>query len=351
MQETSNVLKRDDRPGVDRVALEASALGESAVPTRVLIAPWGAVESSSGSFVVDEEAARATIAAFESHKTDLPVDYEHQTLGGAYSSPTGQAPAAGWIKALSVALPAESGEQAAGGHATGEQMPRERVAGLWADVEWTEDAESKLGAREYRYLSPVALVRRSDRRLVGIHSVALTNKPAIVGMKPVVNSANADAPATNSEASSNTDATESIPATVALRTALSLDESANDDVVLVAAAERICALEQAEKLRTADERVSRAMSAGKLTHNQKDWALSLAQRDPDEYDRWECEAPVVVPLGRIAAPDAGESAHSSARSRSIEAAATAEWQANRAALEKLCSQEAYVANALRECGS
>ena len=30
--------------------------------------------------------------------------------------------------------------------------------------------------------SPVAIVRKSDRKLVAIHSAALTNKPAIVGM-------------------------------------------------------------------------------------------------------------------------------------------------------------------------
>ncbi len=376
MQEITNVLQRSDRPGVDRVALEASALGDTTVPTRVLIAPWGEVKSSSGSFVVDEEAARSTIVAFKNHKTDLPVDYEHQTLGGAYSSPTGQAPAAGWIKTLSMALPAEldmktdskpsdgkqmGGEQTNGDRTSGDQTPEEAVAGLWADVEWTQDAKSKLGNREYRYLSPVALVRRSDRRLVGLHSVALTNKPAIIGMKPVVASATAVSPDNMNVPSDHQESpsiesmapmdAEPIPATVELRNVLSLDESAQEEVILVAAADRIRSLEQAETLRTATERVARAMSAGKLTNNQRDWALSLAQRDPDEFDRWEREAPAVVPMGRIPPPDTGGSSQSSAKSRSIEAVASAEWQANRTALEKLCSQEAYVANALRASGS
>ena len=136
------------------------------------------------------EAAAATIAAFSAHGTDLPVDYEHQTLGGAYSSPTGQAPAAGWIKALAIVTPEEA---SAGG---AESQP-----GLWADVQWTPEAAERLRGRQYRYLSPVALVRRSDRRIVGLHSVALTNKPAIVGMRPMVSSALPEAEASAAQPS------------------------------------------------------------------------------------------------------------------------------------------------------
>lgn len=155
-----------------RVTLVASAVGGAELPGEVLIAPWGAVASSNGDFVLDEESAALVLAAFEAHGTDIPLDYEHQSLGGAYASPTGQAPAAGWIKALRVASP----RQCADG-----------VAGLFARVQWTDAARERLIAREYRYLSPVVLVRQSDRRVVALHSVALTNKPAIIGARPIVN--------------------------------------------------------------------------------------------------------------------------------------------------------------------
>jgi phage I-like protein len=56
--------------------------------------------------------------------------------------------------------------------------------GLLAEIEWTDQAKQRLADKEYRYLSPVAIIRKTDRKLVAIHSAALTNKPAIVGMQP-----------------------------------------------------------------------------------------------------------------------------------------------------------------------
>ena len=301
--------------GVEQIVLEASAVGETPAPPQILILPWGQVRSSAGSFVVDEDSAAATLAAFHDHGTDLPIDYEHQTLGGPYSSPTGLAPAAGWVKALRVVTPTD---------ATEEQAP-----GIWADVEWTREAAEKLQGRQYRYLSPVALVRREDRRVVGLHSVALTNKPAIVGMPPVVNSE-----------------LDSIDAVIDLRDLLALDESATQDLVIVAAAQRIRSMQRSESLRLATERVQRAISAGKLTGPQREWALALAERDPAEFDRWEASAPPIIPLGRTAQPvasqDRGVSRHAA------EQAARVEYRANRELLEQLCTEEAYVAAAVRE---
>ncbi len=317
--------RREANGDVDRVVMEASTLKEAEVPTRILIAPWGEVRSSAGSFVLDEEAAAATVEAFCSHGTDLPVDYEHQTLGGAYSSPSGQAPAAGWIKVLSVVTPdqALSDDNAA-------------EPGLWANVEWTPEATERLRSREYRYLSPVALVRRSDRRLVGVHSVALTNKPAIQGMRPVVNQAGAPKPSADA----------CCIAASELRRALAMDESAGDEIVLVTAVDRIRSMQQAERHRSAVDRVSRAMSAGKLTTAQRDWAFALAEGDPAGFDAWEAAAPVLVPLGRMAVASSG--GEGPAGVRAAEMSARAEWRANRAFLEQLCSEDAYVANAVRK---
>jgi len=60
--------------------------------------------------------------------------------------------------------------------------------GIFAKVEWTKKARDYLQNREYRYLSPVVLVRKKDHKASQLHSVALTNTPAINGMMPIVNS-------------------------------------------------------------------------------------------------------------------------------------------------------------------
>lgn len=328
-------------PGLEQVVLESSSIGattapdDASVPTRILIAPHGEVHSASGSFVVDDESIDATIAAFEAHGTDLPIDYEHQTLGGSYSSPTGQAPAAGWIKALKRISPGSVSD----GNDGVTLEP-----GLWAEVSWTDEAREKLARREYRYVSPVALVRRSDRRLVGIHSVALTNKPAIMGMRPVVNR---DEPAGGSIHAPAAEGADTVVVLAALKEALSLDASAGETSVLTAALQRLQVLAAVEARRRAEDRVATAMSAGKLTAAQRDWALSLAQRDPAEFDRWERSAPLVVPLGRTSPPDL-EGAVGSTDRRAVEASARSEWQTSRDFLEKFCTEEAYVANSVRE---
>ena len=99
---------------------------------------------------------------------DLVVDYEHQTLTGD------RAPAAGWVKELF----AEDGH-------------------IKARVEWTLPAKQYLENKEYRYLSLVITVRKSDNKATGLHSLALTNTPAIAGMTPIVNSSTFEGGKTN----------------------------------------------------------------------------------------------------------------------------------------------------------
>lgn len=130
----------------------------------LLVAPDGEVVSKSGNFVIDAEAFEEILKAFNEHGADLPIDYEHQTLGGKYSAPDGKAPAAGWIKSLSY----------------------EKGKGIIASVEWTERAKLMIESGEYGYMSPVVLVRKKDRKAVGLHSVALTNKPAIARLERLV---------------------------------------------------------------------------------------------------------------------------------------------------------------------
>ena len=278
---------------------------EGEIPARVLVAPWGQVESSNGNFLVDEQSGAMVVEAFEQHGTDIPIDYEHQTLGGTYASPSGQAPAAGWIKKLEV-------------------VPHEGIIAL---VEWTDSAREQLATKEYRYLSPVAMVRKRDRRMVALHSAALTNKPAITGMNPIVN--RADEPQIHDQA------------VEALRCRLELDPDADLGALLTSACRRLDELAEQLKAKAAEERVLLALRAGKLTEAQKNWALNLARRAPRAFDEWEETAPVVVPLGATRSPVNGERS-----AERIERAARQEFRQH-SGLALLTDEDSYVAEALR----
>jgi phage I-like protein len=251
------------------------------------------------------------VRAFREHGTDLPIDYEHQTLGGEFASPDGRAPAAGWIKSLT----AEPG------------------VGIVGHIEWTQQACEMLAAREYRYLSPVALIRKSDRKLVGIHSAALTNKPAIVAMEAIVNRSEVSGGGTDDEEDSLSQ----------LRADLQLGDDADPCEVLVAAHQRLGELREAIRVRRGEARIVEAMRAGKLTAGQKAWAETLIAKDEMLFEIWFATAPVVVRTGPIAAPPLSDSerTHRVAATR-----ARAEYRSNRA-LSELTSEEAYVADALR----
>ena len=60
--------------------------------------------------------------------------------------------------------------------------------GIYARVEWTKRGKSYVLNKEYRYLSPVVEIRKEDGKVTKLHSVALTNAPAIHGMTPIINS-------------------------------------------------------------------------------------------------------------------------------------------------------------------
>ncbi len=310
MATTQQISKEEGR---EATALRSAALTGEAVPQRVLLAPWGQVESTNGSFVVDEESANMTLRAFDEHGTDLPIDYEHQTLGGTYSSPNGQAPAAGWVKRLL----AEPG------------------VGLVAEIEWTDQAKKMLAAKEYRYLSPVAIIRKNDRKLVAIHSAALTNKPAIVGMRPIINRAETQAGEDRAE-----------PLSV-LRDELDLPVDAAPDEVLLAASQRLADLERDARQSQVEQRVQEAMRAGKLVEAQRAWAEALVAREEELFDEWFRTAPVVVQLGASVPPD-GTNAPLQGE-RATAARARTEFRAN-PILTRLTSEEAYVADAVSRAG-
>lgn len=296
----------------EMTALHSASLSGDNIPTRVLLAPWGQVESTNGSFVVDEESVRLALDAFDEHATDLPIDYEHQTLGGTYASPDGRAPAAGWIKRL-------------------ESQPG---VGLVAHIEWTQQATTMLTAKEYRYLSPVAIVRKTDRKLVAIHSAALTNKPAIKGMQPIVNRAKLEL-----------SVDDGVNPLAQLRADLNLDVDADAEEVLVAASKRLVDLQRQTQQRHIDQRISEAMRAGKLVEAQRTWAEALVAKEEGLFDEWFRTAPVVVVVGATQAPEGVEATHH--HRHKVTTRARSEFRSH-PLLNSLTSEEAFINDALRE---
>lgn len=297
----------------------------SGAPEKIKVLPLGHVKSQKGDFDVDEESFRLMKKKFLERGLDIVIDYEHQTLKDV------QAPAGGWIKDLTL---------------------EDRA--IVAKVEWTPQAKKYLENKEYRYLSPVVLVRKADGKAIVLHSAGLTNTPAIDGMFPIINSLSLD---DYEGGNSNMDIIKRLAAL------LGLGEDATEEQVLEAlnaqaadakklkeqqkkadgsqeadskvvenkvicemlglkagaktedVAAAIMALKNGntsgtletefkalkEKIahREADDAVMTALKTGKLTPAQKDWAKAYALKDPEGFFAFVEKAPQAVPMGEL----------------------------------------------------
>lgn len=235
------------------------------IPNSIQVLPFGRHMTEKGAFLVDELSVKEVIEDFESRKNDIVIDYEHQTLSGS------EAPAAGWVKGLFFRSPSYEGDP---------------TGGIWAEVEWTERAKGYLRGREYRYLSPVFLKRHSDKRVVRLINLALTNQPAIDGMVPVVN---------KSLAVLAKEQKKEVSKMEKLCEALGLSPSATEEEILSA----VLALRAEVSLKKAEELVTLAMKEGKITPAQREWALDYALKDPEGFKVFVSKTPVVVPRGEV----------------------------------------------------
>ena len=301
-----------------------SGIDLSGVPEVIRVLPKGHVSSTKGDFEVDDRDIAGIIRQFKARRLDLVIDYEHQTLSDV------QAPAAGWIKDL------YPGEDA-----------------LMARVEWTKKGREYIANKEYRYLSPVGLVKKADQHAAVFHSAALTNTPAITGMFAIINS---DALSIEEEEEPRMELSALIellgleegtaeedvlkrikeltqqaaeegqggqegkegPAKegtqlVANKTVLDLlglpEDARTEDVTARIMAfkagdsvlqRRVAELEKQAASQKAEELVGLAMKDGKLSPAQKEWAVAYALSDPKGFAKFVEKAPVVVPMGKTA---------------------------------------------------
>lgn len=312
------------------LTLKGGEVDVGGAPEIISILPLGHVVSQKGEFDVDEESFEAMKAQIAQRGVDLVIDYEHQTLTGE------RAPAAGWVKELML----DDGQ-------------------IKARVEWTLPAKQYLENREYRYLSPVITVRKADDKATGLHSLALTNTPAIEGMSPIVNSLNFNSEGGHDnmdiikelakllglgEEATEEQVAEALKACVEENK--SLKEAAEaaqeppegtkkapgeEDTVVAnkavcellglkagastadVAAEimalkggingRVKALEEQLRSRDAEDAVELALKSGKITPAQREWAKDYALKSPEGFKAFVDKAPQVVPIGEIAGGD------------------------------------------------
>ena len=278
-------------------------------PKEFQIFPYGQITLSiDGVAYLDDEAMNTIISGFEKRGNDMVIDYEHQTLSG------NQAPAAGWIKRL-----VNKGKD-----------------GLWAVVEWTDKAREYIAKKEYRYFSPVFWVRDGDRKIIALKNVALTNDPQTNNLRPII--AKLDEGETKKEEAKlleklnkllgmkETDSEDMVIAKIETLLAKAepkqvvakeifdaLELKEGDSVSTVVAS--IHAIKQAGKgsvgreefdrlkkeltNRDATEIVAKAMTDGKITPDQKDWAQSYAERDIEGFKIFTAKAPVVMPMAKL----------------------------------------------------
>lgn len=228
------------------------------VPKEIKILPLGLVKSQKGDFTVDKESFDSIERQFKGRKLDIVVDYEHQTLHDV------QAPAAGWIKELSL-----------------------KQDGIHAIVEWTSKAKDYLSNKEYRYLSPVVMVRKGDNKAVLLHSVALTNTPAIDGMKAIINSMKDIKDIKNIEGVGSMDELKQVAE------ALGLDDTANIEDIIKAIGDLKTSNEdlgvsankfKMEKLQEqGNELVEMALKTGQIEETQREWALNRCIDDIEGF--------------------------------------------------------------------
>lgn len=288
---------------INNMIMLANSIDIKGVPKTVKLLPLGQVKSQKGDFIVDEISYQSITQKFKNRKIDLVIDYEHQTLENV------QAPAGGWIKDITL-----------------------ENDGIYALVEWTDRASQYIKGKEYKYLSPVVLVDKSTRRVQAIHSVALTNTPAIDGMEAIINSLDNGVDIMDMQNENNLNKKgknahhmeKELPPSerdvaVKLIQELGLKEDATIEDILKAVKELKQSKEETEvvanKLRIekitseSQQLVQMALSIGQIEQSQTEWAFKRCIEDIDGFKffvngayRKECDNAVNLALksGKIA---------------------------------------------------
>jgi len=209
----------------------------------------------TGTFEMDENIFNQMIANYETAQIDIVCDYEHQTLWGD------TAPASGWINKSPLSLKADNGE-------------------LFAKIEWTEKAKAHIDAKEYKYLSPVFApntVSQKDASNIGwtLHSVALTNKPFLEELDEIKANKLTQLHHQKEETLMTKEEQEALQA--------EKQKLVDENVALKNENKDLNDQAQAQKDKDAETQVEIAIAAKKLHPDQKEAALLMCKKDPDNF--------------------------------------------------------------------
>ncbi len=298
----------------------AALVADGTAPGWVQLMPIGQLKPGDGREPWTNDDPQSVIAA---SKCPMAIDYDHGTdLGGPSK-------AAGWIEELAPKGP--NGEP-----------------GLWGRVKWTPDGDKAVASKEYRFLSPVFLHTKTDRRVMSIQRASLTNNPALA-LKALASVQQLETASTMdlsklisllglSAGASLADIMAAVKAladkekasasallhltAIATAAGLKFDTAISDDAVTaictklktpMASAQatadqvRIDTLEKSVATltaqlsgQTAATTVAAAIAAGKVTPGQKAWALDYCARDPKGFGEFVTAAPTIMNGNRIA---------------------------------------------------
>jgi phage I-like protein len=285
---------------------DAAKAGE-APATHFLLLRYGQTEytkdGKQAAFQFSENDAEKVIADFKQRGKDLVMDYDHATVKG------GMAPASGWITNLT-----------------------KEADGLFADVEWTDEAKQRLEKREYRYHSPVIYFGK-DGHPRALHSVALTNHPAMHNYPAIAADDINNTPNPTKEKRMN-ETIKKLAATLAVPVAFADDGTTEDEAKTAQAIEaklaelqtakqtadnflkgqnantfddvagKIAGMKSAEDYAKIESElatlkagglVAKAFADGKLVEAQRKWAEDYAARNPEGFKAFCDNAPKVTP--------------------------------------------------------
>lgn len=144
-----------------KTLIAACSMSLSAQSEHFVIIPEGEFRGIDGrpfdatAWILTPERGHQIVAVLNQRHIDMVVDYEHATLKAIE---TGEpAPAAGWLKPNGFVYV-------------------EGVGICSTQFEWTDKAKNFIDSGEYKYISPVLFYNKTGA-VIGLHSVALTNKP------------------------------------------------------------------------------------------------------------------------------------------------------------------------------
>lgn len=255
----------------------------------------------------DAAALEAILAQTREHlaATDMMVDYDHQSILSAVEGVGGTAKAAGWIKAFEI-----------------------RNDGIYGEVHWTEAASAAIKAREYRYISPLFTVEKTSGQVMALRNAALVNMPALdleaiaarftpaksdnFPMDQIALALGLSKDASEADILAAIARQNSDLEVLALAAGVSKESSFEDIVAAIKTAQESSTPDPAKfvpidqvaamqadlaTLKTslaedkAEELVTAAIAAGKLSPALKDWGLELCKTDPARFEVFAASAP------------------------------------------------------------